>query len=383
VKSLRPHINELLQSGCILSSGSNEFWIGWGRSIKGSRPAAGLLSGELSLYAPDFFLKDPAPWSVFPHSCKLTRAELSTLLLALLTKDGTELKCTDPATLWPAIVWKEAELEEFRLAFHDLEGQFERGTLRKAVPIVLEEGELRDASTPFLPDSVLKYRAKLLFQLLHSTQNFPLYLYGIWDHEEGILGATPEILFEQTEPGRLSTVAIAGTRSRTPLASPASSLLEDPKELEEHRIVVEGICNSLAELGEVKVGTTRELELPTLVHLMTPVTLSFHNSEFNFETVARRLHPTPALGAFPKEAGQLWLENYSLNRNRKRFGAPFGASWGTGESLCVVAIRNIKWQGYNYVIGAGCGVVPASQLDKECDELRAKIRSVKKSFYIL
>ncbi|MEO5970496.1 MAG: chorismate-binding protein [Bdellovibrionia bacterium] len=374
MKPLRPHINELLQSGCILSSGSNEFWVGWGKSIKGSRPAVGLSSGEISLYTPDFFLKDPGPWSIFPCSCKLTRAELSTLL------SGAP-KCPDLS-----IEWKEAELQEFRLAFLDLQQKFEGGTLRKAVPIVIEEGELRDTqnpSDPILSDSVLKYRAQLLFHLLRSTQDFPLYIYGVWDQGEGILGATPEILFEQTEPRRLSTVAIAGTRSRTPLGSHPPSLIDDPKELEEHRIVIEGICNSLTELGDVKVGTTRELELPTLVHLRTPVTLTFRDSEFNFETVARRLHPTPALGAFPKEPGRVWLENYPLNRNRKRFGAPFGATWGTGESLCVVAIRNIQWQGAKYMIGAGCGVVPASQLEKECDELRAKIRSVKKSFVIL
>jgi menaquinone-specific isochorismate synthase len=374
VKALRPHLFEFLQSGCILSAGSNEYWLGWGTSVKISAPA----SDGFSLYAPDFFLKNSTPWNVFPYFSKVSHEELTALLLS---QGLGELEGVNSP-----VVWKSAEFEGFSLAFQDLQQKFKTGILKKAVPIILEEGEFQGT-----PDSDFKFRGQLLFQLLRSTQNFPLFLYGFWDSEEGILGATPEILFKQSEPSTLSTVAIAGTRRRVPQGTgyqglPSSiSLLNDPKEMEEHRIVIEGISNSLSALGEVKKGITQELELPTLVHLWTPMTLSFR-SPLKFETVVRHLHPTPALGAFPKEAGQRWLETYPLNQvnqKRERFGAPFGATWGSGESLCVVAIRNIQWRGSTCFIGAGCGVVPASEFDKECNELRAKIQAVKKSFNIL
>lgn len=374
-----PHAMDLLQSGCILfSRSSNEYWVGWGKCLRQSHPGLNRAEDGLSLYVPDFFLKDPMPWRVFAHSCKLTSLELISLLSSSISEEPSE----EPLEkISETITWEAAEFEEFQSAFEDLQRRFKAGTLRKAVPIVLEEGMFQGNS-----DSILKYRGLLLLRLLRSAQNFPLHLYGFWDEKEGILGATPEILFEQIEPGLLQTVAIAGTRNRVVDRELSLNLLDDPKEMEEHRIVIEGIRSSLAGLGEVKVGSTREVELPTLVHLLTPVTL-VSAQEFKFEESVRRLHPTPALGAFPKGEGQVWLENsplnQRLNQKRKRFGAPFGGIWASGQSLCLVAIRNIQWQGKSFMIGAGCGVVSASQLGRECEELRAKIRSVKKSFGIL
>ncbi|MNL49201.1 chorismate binding enzyme [compost metagenome] len=48
------------------------------------------------------------------------------------------------------------------------------------------------------------------------------------------------------------------------------------------------------------------------------------------------------------------------------------------EALCLVAIRNMQWNGQFAMIGSGCGVVAASELEREWRELYQKRLSVKK-----
>ncbi|MCM2323032.1 MAG: chorismate-binding protein, partial [Oligoflexia bacterium] len=112
------------------------------------------------------------------------------------------------------------------------------------------------------------------------------------------------------------------------------------------------------------------------------------NEAVPFERLARALHPTAALGAFPRPAGWEWLQSRPGARNRKRFGAPFGLLWSPGtpgtagqcelEATCVVAIRNIQWEGERVVLGSGCGLIAESVLEREWDELSLKRESVKR-----
>jgi menaquinone-specific isochorismate synthase len=94
-----------------------------------------------------------------------------------------------------------------------------------------------------------------------------------------------------------------------------------------------------------------------------------------------KLHPTPALGAFPKKDGRTWLLDYE-NRGvpRMRLGAPFGAISSQGFCRTVVAIRNLQWKNSTLWIGAGCGIINQSLVDREWQEILGKIRSVKKLF---
>jgi menaquinone-specific isochorismate synthase len=226
--------------------------------------------------------------------------------------------------------------------------------------------------------------ARRLYCLLENTHKVPVNVYGLWDEREGILGATPEILFQRlsNDLSRLKTFALAGTRfhqSSTPL-------LEDSKELQEHRWVVEGISHSLEKFGQLTCEKTRELILPQLSHLFTPieVVLNAHWHDQSpvelFNELVRSLHPTPALGAFPREAGMQWLRSYRTLQDRMRSGAPFGILGQDGSQLCLVSIRNIQWKNSQIFVGAGCGVIAESQLDRESAELLAKIRSIQRIF---
>ncbi len=86
-------------------------------------------------------------------------------------------------------------------------------------------------------------------------------------------------------------------------------MLQDEKLLNEHQIVVDDLCSRLKNLGTVTKGALQVLKLPLLSHLYTPIEVRVKDQIF-FEDVVKKMHPTPALGGFPKEQAWKWLSNY-------------------------------------------------------------------------
>ncbi|MFZ9595927.1 MAG: chorismate-binding protein [Bdellovibrionia bacterium] len=385
------NVENFLHSGCIISNAeTGDFWLGIGPSKLSTHPR----HEGLNLYAPDFFLKNSTPWQNYETYVQLTAAQLLKDL-----PDPSRFNSGSDGLQQPFIHWSSLDLTSFQVQFEELKHRLDRGELKKAVPVVSQMGQGMWRSAQGVDPLTL---ARLLVSLIQASQGFPLSVYGVWNEHEGILGASPEILFDQMSGDELRTYAVAGTRPRSPLQA-STSLLEDPKEQHEHRLVIEGIQQSFrlweketgSTGGLIRVGKTTEWVFPHLIHLVTPITFTpglqpEGRSGFSpgvaslhqFEQWVRCLHPTPALGAFPKERGWAWLEQMEQVTPRFRHGAPFGILLHSGVSRCLVAIRNLQWKQNSVRIIAGCGVVPESRFEKEAQELRSKIESVKNLFHL-
>ena len=354
------------------------FRIGWGDSQLSSTPLRGQ---GFSVYVPDFFLKNAQPWVTFQQTLEVSLATLSSSLERYLVQFGVPL-----SSAAPSLNWEFPAYSSFKRVFEGIQEQISQGVLKKAVPTVFLHSKEKQQG-----DELLLQRALLIFQLLKNTQGSPVHLYGWWDAQgDGILGATPELLFSQSQQFQVQTMALAGTRLKKTLGQIASTegegaLLDDPKERFEHQIVVDSICSSLRAWGDVKVGQTQELHLKTLSHLYTPIELSVSpnqktHRQSDFLAWVKALHPTPALGAFPQEAGWEWLKTHDPLGSRVRFGAPFGVYFSEKRSFCLVAIRNIQWAGGQLMMGAGCGIVHSSQVEKEWREIHGKWQAIHRSF---
>lgn len=185
---------------------------------------------------------------------------------------------------------------------------------------------------------------------------------------------------EKNESPKLKTVACAGTLGRQETEEAFKS---DPKELDEHERVIEGIKDSLTPFGKVSIGKMDILDLGSLAHLLTPIEVELEG-RYDYEVVVKALHPTPALGAFPRKEGRKWLMDYRQKAERGRYGAPVGFVRGGGdEAGFYVAIRGMQWNKERISIGAGCGVVPQSDFEREWEEVGRKIRSVKEVFSLV
>lgn len=345
---------EWIACGTLISNQEKKLQLGWGKRQWQSIPS--LDPSTPSFYFPDFFLHTSHPWFVHEYHAEIDSFELLSLLSEFQEKNDSPPK------------WILPDRNFFMTSFKELQREFAANRLKKAVPFLIETAE-----------STLS-RPQLVKSLTSSIQYFGhnrSHIYGFWNHEEGILGVTPELLFQFSAPNKLKTVACAGT-IRTNEKN--IDILTNPKLLKEHQIVVEGIIESLTKniaAEDLNVGEPYVLNLPRLSHLVTPITLTV-NPHITFDILVKALHPTPALGAFPRQTGMEWLLDYNKKIKRLRFGAPVGYTYPNLEKAhCCVAIRNVQWTKHQLMIGAGCGIIKESQCQQEWDEILLKLQATK------
>lgn len=326
------------KSGAVASLPDKKLLVGYGGFEWNEQPKSGIPN----FYFPDFFLINTRPWLHFEHYQYFTINEF--------------LHPLNQADSGSQIFWEMTHQELFYHQFDQLQQQFTTSQLQKAVPYAFSYAK---QSMPL--ETSLK-------RALKTISNYPCYLYGFWNQEEGMLGVTPEILLSRSGPD-IQTMALAGTcrKGRTFTS----------KDEREHQLVVEGIKEALGCYGTISIGKMETLELPTLHHLHTPITIQL-NHEVEWTDLVRALHPTPALGAFPKANGAKWLADYAVQIPRGRYGAPAGVVHDQIAHF-VVAIRNVQWNQDGLRIGAGCGVIKESNCDQEWQEIQLKLHAIQES----
>lgn len=341
---LDPFLNE----GTLFAKG-DRLLIGYGKRSWHSNPIS---SSQPIWYFPDFFLEDKTPWFTHKHWECISLHEL---------KQRYQLVSSPP------LVWHKPYEFQFKNSFQELQTAFQSGYLTKAVPYLFESCTYR--MTPSLLKSMLS-------SILNYSKNSAFQPYGFWNAKEGMLGATPELLFECNEQ-TLSSMACAGTLYKD--QNPDAFL--EKKLLKEHQIVITDLQEKLSPYGKIEMGITNWQPFNALRHLVTPLHLQLIKRP-NFEQLIKALHPTAALGAYPKVNGKEWLKNYNNLIPRKRFGAPFGCIF-QNEAIFRVAIRNVQWDENQLSIGAGVGVIQESSFKEEEKEILAKLNSIKESLSLL
>lgn len=286
----------------------------------------------------------------------LSRTDLQKLLTEWLGPDG------------PRRVWKALEFSDYEKSFQRIQRKLAQNEIEKAVPT------LKSRSEGGLSQSE---RVQILRRLLQADSNS--YVYGFWTSENpgyGYLGLTPEILFS-TQRGAddffsLETMALAGTQA----VGAQPSLLSNERILREHGLVSREILQTLQSFGTVSIEGPYVAQLPHLEHLRTDITLRSYEPLRPLQLTGI-LHPTPALGVFPKAHGVEWMKTLSHQEDRENFGAPTVFYISNAEYLAVVNIRNIQWNSSQSWIETGGGVVRGSEARQEFDELKLKQKAVK------
>ncbi|MCE3009206.1 MAG: chorismate-binding protein [Proteobacteria bacterium] len=340
-------INQFLQNGAFIALPEGEMWLFFA-------PVEDRDNSANSIIYADFF-GPAAKARKFSQKIRVSRQEI----VSLLTKNF-KLEAFSPS-------WQAPSLELFELSFREIIGRILRGEIEKAVPVIRTQAEhrLSLAEKAFLLASALSVK----------SQSFP---YGLWDEQSGLIGVTPEILFHRRGESLL-TMALAGTCPKIE-ADRRPHLLKDQKEIAEHQLVVKDICERLKKWGQAQVSGPLVLELTTLFHLKSEIQLLAHN--FDDQELMLQLHPTAALGVYPRNYGLQWMKNLPYQKDRGVFGGPILFPLAEDQSLCLVAIRNLMWDQGQLLIHAGCGLVKDSQMPREWDELLAKVNSVKSTLGI-
>ncbi|MGH2391463.1 MAG: isochorismate synthase [Chloroflexota bacterium] len=199
------------------------------------------------------------------------------------------------------------------------------------------------------------------------------------------LGASPERLV-RLRGGRLAASCLAGSMGRG--ADPAADdvlgarLLASPKDRTEHAVVAKMLAESLAPLCEnLEIPDhPRLLRLSNVQHLSTPIagTLKVRSDGTRpcILDLAARLHPTPAVGGYPRpDALALIRRREQLDRGW--YAGPIGWLDRQGEGEFAVAIRSALLDGREAHLFAGCGIVgnsdPESEYRESCLKLKAML----------
>lgn len=197
--------------------------------------------------------------------------------------------------------------------------------------------------------------------------------------EATFLGATPERL-ARVEGGWVESMALAGSapRDEDPHQDQrlGRELLKSSKNREEHQVVVDAVREALASLTvELDVGHGPcLLRLPTVQHLLTPVRGRLAPGAGLLDVV-ERLHPTPAVGGWPRQEA-LGLVRELEGWDRGWYAGPVGWIDPMGNGAFAVAIRSGLLRGNEVHLFAGCGIVGASEPRAEYEEWQLKLRSL-------
>jgi len=217
-------ISSWLQNGTLFSLNSSEILVSYGAVTRSNKPIIG------GYYAPDFYLKSNEPWFKFEENHTLNKQDF----LSQISKSSTNIQTID-------FSWQMPSKEEFTKNFNHIQQEISKGSLNKLVPVVFEVSDISPSSGQLL---------NFICELLKA--NTSQYIYGLWQNGEGLLGLTPEVLFNK-KGSLLNSMALAGTDK---VSSGDGSLLNNPKEMNEHSFVIEELKNQFKELGSVEQSRT-------------------------------------------------------------------------------------------------------------------------------
>ncbi|SNV73668.1 putative chorismate binding enzyme [Mammaliicoccus stepanovicii] len=199
------------------------------------------------------------------------------------------------------------------------------------------------------------------------------------------ISQTPEQLC-QIDNGKLYTNAIAGTILRTHDEQEnqklKETLLNDSKNLFEHRYVVDSIIHDIQSFTK-NLNYEKKPTILTnthLYHLYTNIQADLLSE--NVLEIVNQLHPTPALGGFPKLEAIKFIENEEFG-TRGFYGAPIGYMDLDNNGEFVVSIRSMLVKDNMATLYSGCGVVKDSNADSEFEETDLKFKPMLKALGVM
>jgi isochorismate synthase len=193
------------------------------------------------------------------------------------------------------------------------------------------------------------------------------------------VGATPERL-ASIRDGQIHTMALAGSAPRGASAAEdqriGQELLRSAKNQGEHAIVAAMVREALASLC-TKVWVAEQAQLLRLQNVQH-LELSFAGELLPGRSLLNAvacLHPTPAVGGFPREAALAAIRrNEQLDRGW--YAGPIGWIGADGAGEFAVALRSALIAGAEATLFAGCGIVADSDPQSEYAESQLKLRAM-------
>ena len=198
----------------------------------------------------------------------------------------------------------------------------------------------------------------------------------------GFVGATPELLVQRR--GRtIESRPMAGTAPGSVAAEVARTLAASNKDAREHRFVVDAVRDALAPVTTtLDVPEVPEVEhFGNLAHLVTPIRGELVEGPLDALSLARLLHPSPAVGGTPTDAALHVIDELEPF-DRGPYAGPVGWVDARGDGSFAVALRGAQLDGAHAVLRAGAGIVAGSDPEAEWLETAAKFEPMLRALVV-
>ena len=241
-------------------------------------------------------------------------------------------------------------------------------------------------------ETILKNNIKTLFlgdpnypKTLSFCPDAPLVLFYKGDiafKDQKIIGASPELLF-RLKNGEMETYPLAGTTKRGKNSREdtqlARELLNDPKEIAEHNMLVDLHRNDIgkvAKFGTVKVRNLMDIKRYSHVqHISSEIVGIIDDKNDMFSALASNFPAGTLTGAPKIEA--MKIINEIETSGRGPYGGAIGQFGFNGDCTFAIPIRSIFINGKNGFIQTCGGIVHDSIPENELLEIERKLAAMK------
>lgn len=197
----------------------------------------------------------------------------------------------------------------------------------------------------------------------------------LWAENEQsyFIGSSPERLY-QRQQRQFLTEALAGTvavgKDESETAENALWLLNDHKNRYENWLVVDDICDHLADCAsDIHVGDAHIKRLRNVQHLRRFIQTTLSESVTDYDCLSR-IHPTAAVAGLPRIAAKNFIHQHE----------PFSRHWYAGtlgyfspeQAEFCVTLRSALIQQNQMTVYAGAGIVAESDPESEWQEIARK-----------
>ncbi len=223
------------------------------------------------------------------------------------------------------------------------------------------------------------YDPALVLRQLRSASPGSGYLIALCAGGHCFLGTPPERLVRLRD-GIVQSDCLAGSTPRGEASEEdwelGQALLASAKNRQEHAVVVVALRDALTAAGvDVVVPPAPGLRrLGHVQHLHTPLT--GHVAGTTILRLLEHIHPTPAVGGFPRDVSLAYIRDHE-QLDRGWYAGPFGWLDRHGEGEFAVAIRSALIEGAQAWLFTGCGIVGQSDPEAEYAESVLKLRPMR------
>jgi salicylate biosynthesis isochorismate synthase/menaquinone-specific isochorismate synthase len=192
-------------------------------------------------------------------------------------------------------------------------------------------------------------------------------------------GASPELLVRRSG-GRAYSQPMAGSVARGANEAEddrlAQQLLGSVKDKVEHRLVSEFVVEALRPFARSVIARPPEVvRFTNIQHLATAVTAELTEPHAEALDLAAALHPTPAVGGWPRAAADVLIDELE-GLERGWYAGAVGWIDGRGDGEFAVALRcGLLWED-GARLYAGVGVMPDSDPARELEETELKFKAL-------